>query len=67
MSEQLNTIILKLRASVLSRRVKQHGYHLPAEEAQLWVRSHDDKNAYHEALQQVQRPVSFWSRFWWNR
>lgn len=67
MSEQLNTVILNLRASLLKQRVKRHGYELPVSDARELVSIHDDKAAYHQAIQQVQRPVSFWNRFWWSR
>lgn len=67
MSEKLHTAILHLRASVLQRCVRQKGYELSATDARELVSTRDDQAAYHEAIQQVQRPVSFWNRFWWAR
>lgn len=67
MTEQLETSLLKLRAAVLTRRMKLQGYQLASDEAQRLVHSKNDKEAYNDALLQLQRAQPFWSRFWWNR
>lgn len=62
MSEELNISIRKLRAVVLTRRIKKIGYSLESDDAQRLVDRYNDATAYEEAVQRVQRQ-SFWSRF----
>ncbi len=66
MTEQLHTSLLRLRAAVLARRIKLQGYQLPFEDAQRWVRSYSDVEAFRSALHQL-KSKPFWSHFWWNR
>lgn len=66
MTEQLQTSILKLRAAVLARRVQRKGFPLSVDDAQRWVNTRTDKEAYRGALDHLEKQT-FWSRFWWNR